>query len=136
MQSKKSCKDCGSGTRKLPYPGPRCGQCHRAVKASRKDAAHELYVLKTYGLKAGQYQALYEAQGGVCWLCRRATGATKMLAVEHDHATGYVRSVACGPCNSTLAHMRDDPEMADRFGKYLRNPPAFDVIGKVKPDDV
>mgnify|MGYP001561240932 CR=1 FL=1 len=137
MRSKKSCKDCGSGTRKLPYPGPRCGQCHRAVKASRKDAAHELYVLKTYGLKAGQYQALYEAQGGVCFICRRATGKVRKLAVDHDHATGYVRGLLCKPCNSVLAHFRDDEAVAWRAYDYLMDgAPAPDVIGWVKPDDV
>ncbi len=134
--SSKKCKDCDGGARPAPHRGPRCATHHRERKKALKRAAHARWIEKTYGITSEQYWALYETQGGVCWLCRRATGATKMLAVEHDHATGYVRSVACGPCNSTLAHMRDDPEMADRFGKYLRNPPAFDVIGKVKPDDV
>jgi len=129
----KACKGCGSETRKLPHPGPRCGQCHRAVKASRKDAAHELYVLKTYGLKAGQYQALYEAQGGVCYICQRATGKTKKLAVDHDHVTGYVRGLLCKPCNSILAQVRDDKEAAHRIVNYLYSPPAFGVVGKVKP---
>lgn len=128
-----SCKSCGSGTRKLTPPGPRCASCHRALKAARKAASHEAYVLKTYGLKAGQYQALYEAQGGVCYICRRATGKTKKLAVDHDHRTGFVRGLTCSVDNKMLGHFRDDPEALDRAAEYLRNPPAFDVIGKVKP---
>ena len=128
----KTCKDCGSGTRKLSTPGPRCASCHRAVRAARKAASHELYVLKTYGLKAGQYQALYEAQGGVCYICQRAKGATKKLAVDHDHETGWVRGLLCGPCNKILGHLRDDPEAAARIVSYLTHPPAFKAIGKVR----
>ena len=129
-----ACKSCGSGTRKLTAPGPRCQSCHRAVKAARKAASHELYVLKTYGLKAGQYQALYEAQGGVCYICRRATGKVRKLAVDHCHRTGFVRGLLCKPCNSVLAHFRDDPLIATRTLYYLSNPPAYGVIGKVKPE--
>jgi hypothetical protein len=128
------CKDCGSTTRKVTPPGPRCATCHRAAKAARKGASHELYVLKTYGLRAGQYQALYEAQGGVCYICQRAKGLTKKLAVDHDHETGYVRGLLCGPCNRMLGHLRESFSMIDRTAYYLADPPAFDVIGKVKPD--
>lgn len=129
-----SCKDCGSTTRKLSTPGPRCASCHRDVKAARKAASHELYVLKTYGLKAGEYQTLYEAQNSACYICCRATGKTKKLAVDHDHATGYVRGLLCGPCNKILGHFRDDPEVAERVFWYLRNPPAQRFIGLRKPD--
>lgn len=94
---------------------------------------HEAYVLKTYGLKAGQYDALYEAQGQRCYICERATGKARRLAVDHDHATGFVRGLLCKPCNSMLAHLRDSFAMIDRTAYYLADPPAFDVIGKVKP---
>jgi hypothetical protein len=93
-----------------------------------------LYVLKTYGLKAGQYDQLYEAQGGVCYICQRATGKVRKLAVDHDHKTGYVRGLLCKPCNSVLAHLRDDPEQALRICTYLESPPAFKEIGYMKPN--
>lgn len=130
----KVCKDCGSGTRKLPHPGPRCGQCHRAVKAARRDAVWAAYILKTYGITSAQYWALYEAQGRACYICQRAKGTTKKLAVDHDHATGFVRGLLCGPCNKILGHLRDNATTAMRISYYLLKPPAFDAIGKVKPD--
>jgi hypothetical protein len=135
MKSMTPCKDCGSTTRKLSTPGPRCATCHRTVKAARKGASHELYVLKTYGLKAGEYQALYEAQGGVCFICERATGKVRKLAVDHDHKTGYVRGLLCKPCNSVLAHLRDDRDAVIRIHNYLSYPPAHDAVGLRKPDD-
>lgn len=131
---KPSCKDCGSTSRALKAPGPRCATCLRALKKAQKRASHGRWILKTYGLTLEQYEALYEAQGGVCYICRRATGKTRRLAVDHDHATGYVRGLLCKPCNSVLAHIRDDLLTAYRVVEYLEVPPAHKTIGWVKPD--
>ena len=81
----------------------------------------------------GQYDQLKEAQGGVCAICQKATGVRKKLAVDHDHKTEHVRGLLCGPCNKLLGFARDNPEFFRRAANYLENPPAFDVIGKVKP---
>jgi hypothetical protein len=90
-----------------------------------------------YGITPEQYWALYEAQHGSCYICQRATGKVRRLAVDHDHATGYVRGLLCKPCNSMLAHLRDDPKAAWRVYDYLMDgAPAPDVIGWVKPDEV
>jgi hypothetical protein len=71
----------------------------------------------------------------VCAICERAKGVVKKLSIDHDHSTGYVRGLLCGPCNKVLGHFRDDPAMGARVFYYLSKPPAFDVIGKVSPDD-
>lgn len=131
----KSCKDCGSTSRALKAPGPRCATCHRAVRNARREASWAAGILKRYGITSEQYWALYEAQGGVCWICRRATGKVRRLAVDHDHLTGWVRGLLCKPCNSILAHVRDDEAALKRAAYYLEYPIAHEVIGKVKPDD-
>lgn len=143
----KSCKDCWAEWEPLqverrpfdyrprpivPGSGGRCATHWRIEKKRRQEAAHERSVQKTYGLAAGDYQKLYEAQGGKCAICRRATGARKRLAVDHDHATGFVRMLACGPCNKLLGHFRDNPVLLRMAADALENPPAFGVIGKVK----
>jgi len=133
----KKCRDCPpSSGRAAPYPGPRCASHHREIKRVRRQAAHEKRVGKVYGLKPGQYEQLYAAQGGVCYICRRANGRTKRLSVDHDHVTGFTRGLLCTTCNKyILGHSRDDVEMLQRAVSYLLRPPAFDVIGKVKNDD-
>lgn len=131
---KKPCKGCGSVTRKVTAPGPRCATCHRGARRASRRAAHGRWILKTYGLTLEQYEALYEAQGGSCYICRRAKGVSKRLAVDHDHKTGYVRGLLCGKCNGYLGYIRDSPEAGTRMHDYLNNPPAFEAIGKVKPD--
>lgn len=146
MVKNKICKDCypeghgvkssmvgASKPRPAPYPGPRCATHHRERKKHVKRLAHGRWVLRTYGITLEQYEALHEDQGGVCYICHRATGKTKRLAVDHDHKTGYVRGLLCSTCNNILAHLRDDVVAAYRLSMYLRYPPAFEVIGKVKP---
>lgn len=125
-----ACKDCKSTTRALTQPGPRCATCWRAETARRKNAAHGAYVENTYGITAEEYKLLYEAQGGRCAICQRATGAARRLAVDHNHKTGEVRGLLCKPCNRYGLGMfaRDNPEVFDRAAEYLRNPPARDVL--------
>lgn len=131
---KRACKGCGSTTRALKAPGPRCATCHRDRKAALREASWARGIKERYGITPEQYWALYEAQGGTCYICERATGKVRKLAVDHDHKTGYVRGLLCKPCNSVLAHLRDDVLAAYRLNMYLRYPPAFEVIGEVKAD--
>ena len=132
MPTARSCKGCGSTTRKLPHPGPRCQGCHNDVRRERRLAAAGRRVQATYSISPEQYAALYAAQGGRCALCRRATGASKRLAVDHDHACcpgpkscgRCVRGLCCSSCNDVLAHFRDDPAAFERGAAYLREWPS------------
>lgn len=135
--AKPSCKDCKSTTRPAPWPGPRCATCWRTETKRRKDAAHGSYVKRTYEISEAEYKALYEAQGGRCAICQRATGAKRRLAVDHNHKTGLVRGLLCKPCNRYGLGMfaRDDPTVFDRAAAYLRNPPAYDVLRAVRCQD-
>ncbi|MCQ9385088.1 endonuclease VII domain-containing protein [Brevibacterium moorei] len=132
---RKVCKDCveeGITTgRPAPYAGPRCASHHRAVLKKRREATHDKYIRETYGITQEEYDAILESQGGKCAICQRATGATKWLAVDHDHKTGYTRGICCLTCNKfILGRSRDDPEVFRRAIAYLENPPAIAVIGE------
>ena len=135
--SKKRCVDCAkegiTTRREAKYPGPRCYTHHKQRLRKQSRARHGAHIEATYGITADEYEALYQAQGGVCAICNRATGARRRLAVDHDHSTGYVRGLLCRPCNhKVLGHLRDDPKALERAINYLQNPPAFSVIGKRK----
>lgn len=129
------CKDCKAEwerrgdrppkvLRPAPYAGPRCATHDRQRKRTVKAGAHESRVQKVYGLSPGDYGRIYQYQGGVCAICQRSTGATRKLAVDHDHRTGLVRMLACGPCNKMLGHFRDDPAALRRAADVLEYPPA------------
>lgn len=97
-------------------------------------------VVRTYGITSEQYQTLYEAQGGVCGICRVARGTVKRLAVDHDHqkardecdhdpkfgCPNCVRGLLCGPCNQMIGRL---PAGAlQRAIDYHENPPARQVL--------
>jgi hypothetical protein len=131
--SPKRCKDCVVGAKKprpAPYPGPRCATHHKAQRKGRKGYVHETHVQETYGLLAGDYAKLYKAQGNKCAICRRATGATRKLAVDHCHADGFARGLLCRPCNRMLGHGRDSSDFFQRAANYLEDPPALQVLGE------
>jgi hypothetical protein len=136
----KVCKDCKAENwqnpnwkpRAAPYPGPRCYSHHNQRKRELRLANHGRRVQSVYGISAQQYAALLEFQGGRCAICRRATGARKRLAVDHDHSCcrgpsscgRCVRGLVCGPCNDVLAHFRDDREAFTRGHDYLTSWPS------------
>lgn len=123
----KQCKDCisedASGVqarnRPAPYPGPRCYTHHKKFKREQKKANHDRMVTKTYNLEPGDYDKLYARQGGVCAICQRAKGIVKRLAVDHDHDTGLVRGLLCGPCNQLVGYFKNSPETFRRAADYL-----------------
>lgn len=133
MTTEKRCSEClkelADGIiKKLPNrpannPGPRCTTHWRAEVRRRKAYNHEKHVQTVYGLEKGDYARLYEFQGGLCALCRRATGASRRLSVDHDHATGDVRGLLCRPCNTLLGHARDRLSFFRRCIGYLVMPP-------------
>lgn len=101
-------------------------------EAERKLRARIGATERRYGLVTGDYEVLYRFQRGKCWICRRATGASKALAVDHMHSLGFtrgaVRGLLCSPCNRMLGHLRDDPEAFRRAADYLVNPPAKMIL--------
>lgn len=127
----KTCKDCGSSTKKLNHPGPRCLGCWRVEKLKRKRRQLDAYYRKTYSLSLEDYEALYDYQGGKCWVCHWATGRTKRLAVDHNHSCcdntptcgECTRGLVCSPCNQTFGRAKDNPEFFRRAMEYLTHPP-------------
>lgn len=110
--------------RPAPHKGPRCVTHHRAVIKARKARIAESRNVNVYGLSDGDYERLYQFQGGKCAICQRATGKTKRLAVDHSHISGLTRGLLCGNCNRLVGIARDKTDFFERAVKYLRFPPA------------
>lgn len=107
------------------HPGPRCATHARDRASEVKARLHGNRVEKIYGITAEEYWRIYEFQDGKCYICHRATGATKRLAVDHDHKTDEVRGLLCGPCNQgVLGHLHSSIEALQRAIDYLQDPPA------------
>lgn len=131
------CVDCiaeGVTTaRPAPYGGPRTPRCKthdRARRRRRSAQAHAGMIERTYGITGKQYAILLAYQSwvlgnppGTCALCGVARGVTKRLAVDHDHKTGRVRGILCGPCNKDVVG-RLGIEALKRAVRYLEDPPG------------
>ena len=128
----KPCQQCGK--RKSPKQAldRYCATCDRLISKERARAAYGKYLERTYGITIDEYEAIKAAQGGVCFICRRANGRSRRLSTDHDHRLSgreSVRGCLCRPCNSLLGHLRDDPDAVARILVYLAEPPARVVLG-------
>lgn len=132
------CKDCPpESKRPAPHPGPRCSTHARAWKKRSKDLAHARRLESGFGMTAEQYWTLIAAQGGKCFICQRATGKARRLAVDHDHRcdAGHPhdhgcprcwRAALCSPCNVMIGRL--GVEALCRAIEVLTDPPARKIL--------
>lgn len=122
---------------------PECKECrrkylrewnkaHRAqttdlVRKRREDnpTRFRTYWLRhRFGITAEEYDAMFQAQGGVCAICKQpetrnlGEGVVNM-GVDHDHRTGAVRGLLCHRCNTIMGMLEDDPALLTKMIAYL-----------------
>lgn len=107
-------------------------KAEREAALAKRVRAFLAHVQRTYGLTPTQYRALYAAQGGRCYVCRRAAGRSRFLGVDHDHLTGEVRGLVCtgstsaNTCNRLIA--RYNREQLLRAAAMLSDPPPARAV--------
>jgi len=79
-----------------------------------------------FGITVEYYDALWNAQNGVCAICEQPettihfmTGEVLRLAVDHCHKTGKIRGLLCNRCNYLLGILHDDPTYIRRVAGPL-----------------
>ncbi len=77
-----------------------------------------------FGLTRDDYRRMLARQHGVCAICCRVNENGRRLGPDHSHATGQLRDLLCGRCNSALAGFRDALASPPRALGYLAHPPA------------
>ena len=135
------CKICGSTEYyqswktqknwKRAYLHRRCKPCNR--KALKKSAHKSLkgiprtkynrlqWLLSKYGLTQEGYQKIWDDQNGLCAICKKPEGGTKItrFCVDHCHDTGIVRGLLCSACNMGIGGLRHDIEFLETATQYL-----------------
>ncbi|MEQ1788771.1 MAG: endonuclease VII domain-containing protein [Acidimicrobiales bacterium] len=115
------CAQCG-----LDRPAERfeprrrtCRDCNNAAARARgrRPYSTERQRWFDYRMSSESFDAMVEQQGGLCAVCRRPP---EKLVVDHDHRTGLVRGLLCGPCNRALGHLQDQPGLCLSAAEYLR----------------
>lgn len=93
---------------------------YRNAKDKRLESARARRLRVEYGITAATYDALFAIQNGRCACCNAQHNAGgKRLHVDHDHETGAVRGLICGPCNLGIGSLGDNIDGIRRALKYL-----------------
>jgi hypothetical protein len=97
-------------------------------------------IFEKYGVTPAEYRAMFRAQGGRCFVCRKAKGKSRRLAVDHNHETGEVRGLVCSgsrdpkTCNRLIAFYTRDALL--RAAEMLSDPPpARAVLSAIRQDE-
>jgi hypothetical protein len=100
---------------------PWCRPCYRDYNQSRRIAGTSIALerQRTYGISEQDQRSLFEFQNGKCAACKVSILFTK-AHLDHDHATGRVRSFLCLPCNLTIGHSLEDEQRLLNCAAYLK----------------
>lgn len=107
------------------------GHAHYLVNVeARRESQRWREIKFAYGITKDQWLALFEAQSGLCGICRtplskaRGTRARAIrTTVDHDHDTEVIRGLLCGPCNLGIGFLRHDANLLAAAMAYLSKPP-------------
>ena len=69
------------------------------------------------GCSPERYAELSAAQNGVCAICGGVD--TRELCADHDHATGVIRGLLCGNCNTGIGKLRHDVKILRAAIEYV-----------------
>ena len=113
-----------------------CLLCHNVRgRASREKVggSRTYHLTRRYGITAEESDAMFEAQGGLCAICRTAPAAH----VDHCHDTGEIRALLCFNCNGGLGQFKDDPEVLRAAAGYVERHRASprSVSSRPEPGD-
>lgn len=99
---------------------------HAAYKVAYADVRKDRFLKRSFGpdFSYERYMEMFNAQGGKCAICEQPETTMKhgkllAMAVDHDHATGAVRALLCGACNTGIGKFKDSPDTLKRAIAYL-----------------
>ena len=137
----KWCPDCGQVKPLDEFPKSRattsgtysyCKPCHNIRGKASKDkvgGSRTYHLKRRYGITADEADAMFEAQEGLCALCRIEPAEH----VDHDHETGAVRELLCFNCNGGLGQFKDDAAVMRAAADYVERHRALEAAGRGGP---
>jgi Recombination endonuclease VII len=73
--------------------------------------------LKRYGLTLADFDAMLEAQNGLCAVC--GVRPARTLNIDHCHETGDVRGLLCSGCNTGSGGFKDNPYLLRKAADFI-----------------
>lgn len=89
--------------------------------------AKSIMLRKHYGIDLDEYEAMFEAQRGVCAICEQPEqrkshdGGPAMMPVDHCHNSGKVRGLLCSACNRALGMFKENPTILRKAIEYVES---------------
>lgn len=85
----------------------------------------EYKLLAKYGITLEDYENKLKEQDGCCSICGSKDPCNRSkkkqyFCIDHDHATGKVRGLLCGLCNSALGFVREQEEILNNMILYIQ----------------
>ncbi len=93
---------------------------------SGKDAHTDARLKRKFGITLEDYNAMFALQKGNCAVCgtkqkiKDKYGNFRRLAVDHDHKTGKVRQLLCGPCNTSIGLIKENVKTLNKMIDYIK----------------
>jgi hypothetical protein len=97
----------------------KCRAKGRAHYHANSDKSRDYQLRRDYGITLAGYQALFDAQSGLCAICQKPEKFKRSLSVDPDHGTGEVRGLLCGDCNTSLGKFGDSIQVLRNAVAYL-----------------
>ena len=88
-------------------------------RPDRKRADRDYNLRRKYGITADQFDAMLNAQNGVCAICGKPRPEERTLHIDHDHETGAIRGLLCFRCNNALGDFEEQYELFAAAADYL-----------------
>jgi hypothetical protein len=113
-------KDENDFSKDRQKPGGRYTYCRPCKSKYNRECgglafSRDWHFRKKYGITAEQRDQMAADQKGLCASCLEP----RKLMVDHDHRTGKVRELLCGPCNRALGYLYEDPVKIVALRDYL-----------------
>ena len=74
---------------------------------------------KRYGITLAEYDILLTEQEGACAICGTMDPRASRFHIDHNHETGEIRGLLCGPCNQGIGLLQDSPTILRKATEYL-----------------
>ena len=116
-----ACKEC-LRTRNENYRKanlPKRAAAARKWRRENREGWRDASLRDRYNIGIAEWDLMFKEQKGCCLICEMEFEKTPH--VDHDHETGVVRGLLCGPCNRMLGQARDSSFILKKGAEYLEN---------------
>jgi hypothetical protein len=96
---------------------------HKAHALEMHVYHRDYYRFKSYGIDKETFDKMLQTQNNKCEICGTEFDLGikwRSPHVDHDHATGKVRSLLCQKCNLGLGNFQENPNFLVKAAEYLK----------------